>query len=357
LLKHKIVGQSCSLHVSVKSILAQPIRWAKPYVVGLNFLFSYVKIRYGLSSSEEAVVREVIDSFLNYLSVEKGFSENTVAAYRNDLHQLASFVEEEAARRGKSASWADFGKEEMLSYLLNLKERNYAATTASRKVAAARSFFAFMTNEGKMKDNPTENVRSPRVGKSLPRPISISEVRRLLEQPSKLSTLEAKRDKAMLELLYASGMRVGELISLDLSDVDTKEGYVRCFGKGRKERLIPIHKQAALAVETYLAETRPYLAHGTDDKALFLNRRGERLTRQGFWQKIKEYAKSANLDVEITPHTLRHSFATHMLNGGADLRSVQELLGHANISTTQVYTHLTSEHIRRSYEESHPRAK
>lgn len=301
-------------------------------------------------------MREAIDSFLHYLTVEKGFSPNTEQAYRNDLSQLASFVEEEVAKRGQAASWAGFGREDMMSYLLNLKERNYASTTVSRKVAAAKSFFAFMAAEAKVKDNPTQDIRSPRVGKSLPRPISISEVRRLLEQPSKLPTLEAKRDRAMLELLYASGMRVGELVSLNLDDVDTKGGYVRCFGKGHKERLIPIYPKAALAVEKYLEETRPSLAH-TDKKALFLNRRGERLTRQGFWQKIKEYAKAAELDAKITPHTLRHSFATHMLNGGADLRSVQELLGHANISTTQVYTHLTSEHIRRSYEESHPRAK
>jgi len=302
-------------------------------------------------------VREAIDSFMNYLTVEKGFSQNTVAAYRNDLYQLASFVEEEANKRGKMASWANFGKEEMLSYLLNLKERNYAPTTVSRKVAAARSFFAFMTTEGRVKDNPTQNIRSPRIGKSLPKPITISEVRRLLDQPAKLSTLEAKRDKAMLQLLYASGMRVTELVSLNLGDVDTKGGYVRCFGKGHKERLIPIHEQAASAVEEYIKETRPSLAHSADEPALFLNRRGGRLTRQGFWQKIKEYAKSANLNTEITPHTLRHSFATHMLSGGADLRSVQELLGHANISTTQIYTHLTSEHIRRSYEKSHPRAR
>ena len=302
-------------------------------------------------------MREAIESFLNYLRVEKGFSENTVVAYRNDLYQLAGFVENEAAKQGKTVSWVGFGREEMLSYLLDLKERNYVPTTQSRKVAAAKSFFAFMTVEGKIKYNPTENIRSPRVGKSLPKPISISEVRRLLDQPSKLSTLEAKRDVAMLQLLYASGMRVGELVALNLGDVDTKDGYVRCFGKGHKERLIPIHEQAASAVEGYLEETRPHLVRNADEVALFLNRRGERLTRQGFWQKIKEYAKSANLGVEITPHTLRHSFATHMLSGGADLRSVQELLGHANISTTQVYTHLTTEHIRRTYEKSHPRAE
>jgi len=245
----------------------------------------------------------------------------------------------------------------MLSYLLNLKERNYAATTVARKVAAARSFFDFMVAEGNVKDNPSQRVDSPKVGKSLPKPISISQVRRLLEQPTKLSTPEARRDRAMLELLYASGMRVSELVSLNLENVNTEGGEVRCFGKGRKERLIPIHERAASAVAEYVKESRPRLTHNDTERALFLNRRGERLTRQGLWQILKGYAKSAELDKEISPYTLRHSFATHMLSGGADLRSVQELLGHANISTTQVYTHLTTEHIRRTYEKSHPRAK
>ena len=302
-------------------------------------------------------MKEDINSFLNYLAVEKGFSENTIAAYRNDLHQLADFIDEEAARSGSFPSWAGFSRQGMLSYLLNLKERGYAATTVARKVAAAKSFFSFMLAEGNMKDNPTQNVGSPKVGRSLPKPISYSQAMLLVEQPAKLSTPEAKRDKAMLELLYASGMRVSELMSLNLDSVDTEGGSARCFGKGHKERVIPIAPRAASTLKEYLEEARPHLVHNDAERALFLNRRGERLTRQGFWQILKGHAKSAGLDADITPHTLRHSFATHMLSGGADLRSVQELLGHANISTTQVYTHLTSEHIRRSYEKSHPRAK
>ncbi len=302
-------------------------------------------------------MREEINSFLNYLTVEKGFSENTTAAYRNDLQQLVSFAEEEAAKQGLTPSWANFSRQGMLSYMLNLKERNYASTTIARKVAAARSFFGFLVAEGILKTDPTDNMSSPSVGKSLPKPISISQVRQLLDQPARLNTLEAKRDRAMLELLYASGMRISELVSLNVGDVDTEGGYVRCFGKGHKERLVPIYEQAARAVQEYMEETRPKLTHYKQEVALFLNPRGERLTRQGFWQKLKEYARSANLDNQISPHTLRHSFATHMLNGGADLRAVQELLGHANISTTQVYTHLTSEHVRRTYEKSHPRAK
>lgn len=302
-------------------------------------------------------MKEAIDNFLDYLAVEKGFSKNTVDAYRNDLHQLAGFVEEEAAKRGTIPPWAAFDRQSMMSYLLDLKGRGYAATTIARKVAAIKSFFSFMVAEGTMKDNPTEGVGSAKVGKSLPKPISIAQVHRLLEQPAQLSTPEAKRDKAMLELLYATGMRVSELVSLDLADLDTEGGYVRCFGKGHKERLIPIYERAVLALKGYLTEARPRLVRSSGENAVFLNRRGERLTRQGLWQILKGYAKSAELGVEITPHTLRHSFATHMLSGGADLRSVQELLGHANISTTQVYTHLTTEHIRRAYEKSHPRAK
>ena len=302
-------------------------------------------------------MKEAVDNFLDYLAVEKGFSENTVAAYRNDLHQLASFIEAEAAKRGTIPPWAAFDRQAMLSYLLELKGRGYAATTVARKVAAVKSFFGFMVAEGVIKNNPTQGVASTKVGKSLPKPISIAQVHRLLEQPTKQSAPEARRDRAMLELLYATGMRVSELVSLNLADLDTEGGFVRCFGKGHKERLIPIYERAVQAVKEYLTEARPHLAHDSEEKALFLNRRGERLTRQGLWQILKGYAKSAELGTEITPHTLRHSFATHMLSGGADLRSVQELLGHANISTTQVYTHLTTEHVRRAYEKSHPRAK
>jgi integrase/recombinase XerD len=302
-------------------------------------------------------VKDEINSFLNYLSVEKGFSGNTLDAYRNDLQQLDGFAEKEIAKQGLIPSWDNFSRQAMLGYMLDLKERNYAATTIARKVAAARSFFSFLKSEGIIKVDPTENMSSPSVGKSLPKPITISQVRELLEQPAKLNTLEAKRDKAMLELLYASGMRISELVSLNLGDVNTEEGQVRCFGKGHKERIVPIYEQAARSVKEYIDETRPRLARKKDEVALFLNPRGDRLTRQGFWQKLKEYARAAGLDTQISPHTLRHSFATHMLSGGADLRAVQELLGHANISTTQVYTHLTSEHVRRTYERAHPRAK
>jgi integrase/recombinase XerD len=296
---------------------------------------------------------ETINNFLNYLSVEKGYSEHTIAAYRNDLTGLADFTKKQNIN-----AWSGFNRQNMLSYLLDLKERGYVATTMARKVAAARSFFGFLVSEGTVKTDPTENMSSPSVGKALPKPIPLNQVRLLLEQPAKLPTAEAKRDRVMLELLYASGMRISELVALNLGDVNTEGDYfVRCFGKGRKERIIPLYEQIALTIKKYIEEDRPRLAHGKKETALFLNARGERLTRQGFWQKLKEYVKSAGLDAQISPHTLRHSFATHMLSGGADLRSVQELLGHANISTTQVYTHLTTEHVRRTYDKSHPRAK
>ena len=303
-------------------------------------------------------MREPIDSFLSYLSVEKGYSTHTIEAYRNDLNGLTEFARAEASKQNSAPAWANFSRQSVLGYLLNLKERGYAATTIARKVAAARSFFGFLVSEGIIKTNPTENMSSPSVGRALPKPIPINQVRLLLEQPNKSPTAEAQRDRSMLELLYASGMRISELVSLNLGDVNTEgDYYVRCFGKGHKERLIPLYEQVAKGVKKYIEETRPKLAHDRKNAALFLNARGDRLTRQGFWQKLKEYAKSAGLDARVSPHTLRHSFATHMLSGGADLRSVQELLGHANISTTQVYTHLTTDHIRRTYEKSHPRAK
>jgi integrase/recombinase XerD len=301
-------------------------------------------------------MRQQIQSFLNHLSIEKGFSGNTIDAYRNDLNQLATFIEELAMVQGYDTQWPSIDRNLLISYILNLKERNYAPATVARKVAAIKSFFDFLVSEEVIKSDPTENLSSPRVGKSLPKPLSPAEVEALLGEPAKLSSPEAKRDVAMMELLYAGGMRVSELVAMNTVDVNLGAGFVRCFGKGSKERIIPIHKKAAQALEEYLSEARPLLRHKEED-ALFLNRRGERLTRQGFWLILKAYAKAAGLKTGVTPHTLRHSFATHMLSGGADLRAVQELLGHANISSTQVYTHLTSEHVRQAYEKAHPRAK
>jgi integrase/recombinase XerD len=300
-----------------------------------------------------------ITNFITSLSVEKGFSRNTLDAYKNDLSQFVDFIRKQAAKEDKlQLSWEKVDRSALLDYLVTLRERSYAPATMARKVAAIKSFFNFLVSEGTLKKNPTEGISGPKVGKALPRAISVEDVEKLLEQPDKVSTPEAKRDKAMLELVYATGMRVSEMVSLNLRDVNLKAGFVRCFGKGSKERIIPIHNKAIKAVKTYIDEARPRLLGATSETAMFLNRRGQRLTRQGFWLILKGYAEKAEIEAVITPHVLRHSIATHLLHSGKmNLRELQELLGHANISTTQIYTHLTTDHLRKVYESSHPRAK
>ena len=302
---------------------------------------------------------EGIANFLSALSVEKGSSNNTVDAYRNDLRQFAAFVRKQTAKsEGAQPDWEAVDRSLLLNYLVNLRERSYAPATMARKVAAVKSFFNFMVAESRLEKSPAEGIAGPKVGKSLPKAISVDEVERLLELPDKRSTPEGKRDKAMLELLYATGMRVTELVSLNVRDVNLRAGFVRCFGKGSKERIVPIHSKAIRAVKGYLDDVRARLLGTTGETALFLNRRGQRLTRQGFWLILKGYAKKAGIESEITPHVLRHSIATHLLHSGKmNLRELQELLGHANISTTQVYTHLTTERMRRVYDSAHPRAE
>jgi integrase/recombinase XerD len=302
-------------------------------------------------------MRDLVNAFLNYLAIEKGFSSNTVSAYRNDLDQLAGFIEGMASAKGFKAEWLSVDRNLLINYIIDLKDRNYSSATVARKVAAVKSFFAFLVAERKIQNDPTDNISSPKVNKSLPKPLSLAEIDALLAEPAKSLTPEAMRDVAMLELLYACGMRVSELMDLNINDINLKAGFVRCLGKGSKERIIPVHDRAVRSVKEYISEARPHLLKGKEEQALFLNRRGDRLTRQGFWLILKGHAKSAGIKKAVTPHTLRHSFATHVLNGGADLRAVQELLGHANISSTQIYTHLTSEHVRHSYDKAHPRAE
>ncbi len=301
---------------------------------------------------------EQVHDFLTFMSAEKGAAANTISAYRNDLQQFEGFVDG-ACSNGHTASWNQVTQDVLQTYIRELRGKDYADATVARKVAAVKSFFNYLTAEGKIAQDPTESLSSPRVGKSLPKAISVREIDELLEQPCKRSTPEAKRDKAMLELLYATGLRVSELVALDLDSIEPHQNRatVRCVGKGNKERLIPIHEQAVESLRLYLQEARPELVRSKRQKALFINRRGERLTRQGFWLILKNYARAAHLSPQVTPHTLRHSFATHMLRGGAPLRNVQEMLGHANIATTQVYTQLTDEHVRRVYDQAHPRAR
>ena len=296
-----------------------------------------------------------VDSFLSYMAVERGISANTIAAYRNDLHQLVRYLEERSLLKDGGRAWGAVNGRVLAEYVLWLHERGYSDTTRARKVASAKSLFGFLVEEGFMAQDPSEGLSSPRVGRYLPEVLTTDEVERLLAAPAGGGP-DASRDRAMLELLYASGMRVGEMVSLNLDDVDMEQGFVRCFGKGRKERRVPLHLQALDVLQEYLERGRPALANKGSGAATFLNRRGDRITRQGFWLILKQHAKRAGINGKITPHTLRHSFATHLLRGGAPLRHVQELLGHASITTTQVYTHLTSTHVRSEYEKAHPRA-
>jgi integrase/recombinase XerD len=294
-----------------------------------------------------------VNAFLNHLAVEKGFSGNTIFAYRNDLYKLVEFL----GQNGHQNGWATVDSGALADYALEMQHKGYSVTTRARKLASLKSLFSFLLDEGVVSQNPADTLHAPKVGRSLPSALTEEEVARLLDAPSQRGGPEALRDRAMLELMYATGMRVTELVSLDVPDVNVNEGHVRCMGKGAKERVIPTHQGATTAVEEYLNGGRPQLARRGSESALFLNRRGDRLTRQGFWGILKEYAKQAKIPSSVTPHTLRHSFATHMLQGGASLRQVQEFLGHASISTTQVYTHLTTEHLRAEYDRAHPRAR
>jgi integrase/recombinase XerD len=247
----------------------------------------------------------------------------------------------------------------VVDFVADLRARQYKDATVARKVAAVKSFFGFLTAEGLIDGDPTENLKSPQVGKSLPRALTVEEVDELLEQPSRRNSPESRRDKAMLELLYATGLRVTELVSLDLADIalESDPVTVRCVGKGERERILPLHQRPIDELRQYIFHIRPKLVRNRRESALFVNRRGERLTRQGFWLILKNYAKEAGLDRSITPHTLRHTYATHMLSGGMPLRNVQDALGHASISTTQIYTHLTDDQRRREYDNAHPRAQ
>ena len=302
---------------------------------------------------------QAISSFLQNLIVEKGFSPNTSEAYRNDLKQFWNFLEE---RRNGSANgaypWGSVDLNLLNDYVSNLRGfKGYRDTTTARKVAAIRSFFGFLFENGAITQDPTESMGSPRVGRSLPKSLSKDEVAHLLEIAERAVGKEARRDATILELLYATGLRVGELVSLNVTDIDLQESYIRCWGKGSKERMVYLYPRALRELKTYLGQSREaLLSTRKSQPALFVNHRGERLTRQWVWNILKAYGEKAGISQRITPHTLRHSFATHLLQNGASLRHVQELLGHSSISTTQVYIHVTGNHLHREYEKSHPRA-
>jgi integrase/recombinase XerD len=291
-----------------------------------------------------------IEQFSHYLTVERGLAKNTVDSYRRDLNNFFEFL-----GREKVSSPAEVKREQITRYLMGLKKTGRAASTISRNVASIRSFFNFLVQDNLIDSNPSQLVKSPRIEKKLPRVLTTKEVDRLLQQPRN-DDQAGMRDKAMLELLYASGIRVSELVSLNVTDFSPEAGFLRCRGKGMKERIVPVGSVAVKYVREYLSVGRQKMLKRRDEHALFLNHHGRRLTRQGFWKILKKYARQSKLSDEVTPHTLRHSFATHLLENGADLRSVQEMLGHSDISTTQIYTQITRRKIREVYDKTHPRA-
>jgi integrase/recombinase XerD len=290
-------------------------------------------------------MQEKIQDFLSFLEIEKGYADNTIAAYRNDLTQFLRYVEEQLRGDPEQSTWVEVGKDTIVGYILNLKEREYTSSTVARKVAAIKSFFHYLVAEGVLKGDPTATLDSPKVKKRLPKAISRNDIELLLAAPAQGVSAKAQRDHALLELLYASGMRVTELVSLDMNDVNAASGSVRVRGKkaSSKERVIPIGDRALNALQAYLDRGRLQLMRAPEERALFLNHRGQRLTRQGLWLIIKHYVDEVGIAEDVTPHTLRHSFAAHKLSQGKSLQDIQKLLGHANISTTQVYQHVGQE--------------
>lgn len=289
--------------------------------------------------------------FLEYLTVELGLSANTRQAYERDLRLFCKTLGFK-----NSDALVNVSREQITGYMTQLKEKGLAAATIARKLAAIKAFYRFMTAEGYMDANPAEVVEAGTKGIKLPRVLSEDEVVRLLNQPD-ITTAEGFRDRTMLEVLYATGIRVSELINLTLERVDLNMKYIIAFGKGSKERIVPLGSVAAEFLQQYLEKVRPKLTHaGRNTNIVFLAFGGHELTRQRFWQIIRAYGRKANINKALTPHILRHSFATHLLDNGADLRSVQELLGHSDISTTQIYTHLTNKRLRDIYAKAHPRA-
>ena len=304
-------------------------------------------------------MKETVNAFLQHLVVERGFSQNTLDAYSNDLNQFRAFVASQLdVSDDDTEAWRMVDLDLLNAYISELRDnRGYRDSTTARKVAAVRSFFGYLSANELISEDPTENLGSPRVGRSVPKFISEADVQLLLSTAADTGTPEGRRDASILELLYATGVRVSELVALNVQDIDFEEGFIRAWGKGSKERIVYLYPEALANLRGYIGGARAELvSNRKGETALYVNNRGERLTRQWVWNILKTAAKKSGVDEKITPHTLRHSFATHLLQNGASLRHVQELLGHSNISTTQVYTHLTDSHVRDEYQRSHPRA-
>jgi len=290
--------------------------------------------------------------FLAYLEFERGLSRNTLEAYRTDLLQFGRFLE---ARHVSAAEASAANVSDFLDHLAGGNGKAASPATIHRKAACLRSFYRHLRREGVRDSDPTASLSAPRRGRKLPQVLTRAEIERLLSQP-KGSAPSALRDRALLELMYACGLRASEAIGLDVADVDIEDGVLRARGKGSKERVVPIGQSALAAVRVYLQRGRPELVKSRPESRLFVNFRGGQLTRQGLYKIVRRHALSAGLEDRMSPHTLRHTFATHLLAGGCDLRSVQEMLGHADVATTQLYTHLSSERLKDVYFRAHPRA-
>jgi integrase/recombinase XerD len=295
-------------------------------------------------------MNNVIQEFSDYLRIEKRNSPNTVSAYRRDLFRFSA---ELPGQKVESVTTAD-----IRDFLISLKEQGLSAASVARSLSSIKSFFKYLCQDKQFQDNPAEILETPKRWRKLPDVLSFEDVDNLLKSPNLDSAL-GLRDKAMLEVLYASGLRVSELINLKISQLDMEVGYLRTFGKGSKERIVPIGAVAKIAVENYILDSRPALASKLKDgrkaEELFVTRRGQGMTRQGFWKLLKGYVIQANVRASVSPHTLRHAFATHLLERGADLRSVQQMLGHSDISTTQIYTHILGKRMLEVHQQFHPR--
>lgn len=289
----------------------------------------------------------LMQDFVNYLEHDRGVSANTLQSYSRDIRQFSDYIDARHIDVTKTT------KNDVAMYVAYMQKNGKAASSVSRSLASVRAMFNYLQLKGAIAVNPTFKLKTPKVEKKLPQILTTAEVDRLLNQPD-LRCPKGKRDKAMLELLYASGIKVSEIISLNVSDIDLDFGYLKCIGES-DVRIIPLGKAAVSALKEYITVFRPAMAE-PGENALFVNVNGKAMTRQGFWKLVKTYAKSARIDKDITPHTLRHSFAAHLLENGADLSSIQEMLGHKDIASTQVYTRLMKNHIREVYNKAHPRA-
>lgn len=294
-------------------------------------------------------MRELVDAFLNYISVERGLAANTINSYREDLNLFIGFLDQ-----NHIGALSKVTKNDVINFMLKQKGLGLSANSVSRRLTAIKVFFRFLVRERILSVDPTSQIDSPKLWKKIPDALSLNEVEALLNQPDTRAR-QGIRDKAIIEMLYATGMRVSEVVNLKLDSVNRDIGFVRCIGKGDKERIVPLGKKAIISIVKYLDASRPIFLGKKESQFLFLSRLGQRISRQSLWKMIKKYAKDAKIKSPIKPHILRHSFATHLLERGADLRSVQEMLGHANISTTQIYTHINKDRLKSIHKTFHPR--